>query len=90
MTQLYTQKTAALKATKIDTRIIDAKSIQLNGKDIENIGYQDGRIGIPTPSNLDLWKGALVENEDGTKEIKDLFCRKVKLERFYIQGHKYS
>ena len=74
MTQYYTQKTAALKATKIDTRIIDAKSIQLNGKDIENIGYQDGRVGTLAPSNLDLWKGALVENEDGTKEIKDLFC----------------
>lgn len=37
MAKNYTTKTASLRATKIDTRSVDAKKIKLNGEDIANL-----------------------------------------------------
>lgn len=70
--KLYTTNTASLKATTADIRILDAKKIKLNGKELDNISYEDKFSSMSTP--YDLRKGALVTNEDGTKTIKDLYC----------------
>lgn len=73
----HTTTTAALKATTVDTRLLDAKIIKLDGTNIEDliknssIKIEDGRTN---PTNRDIWEHAAVQNEDGSVTVKNLHC----------------
>lgn len=83
MSRIYTTKTPSLKATIADIRnleakSIDAKTIKLNGTNIEdllssggsNIIIEDGR---EVKTKYDIWEHAAVENEDGSITVKNLY-----------------
>lgn len=77
MSENFNTKTASLKAVTIDVRKLDAKNIDvkkinLNGKELDNIEYEDKFNQVSTP--YDLRRGVLITNEDGTKIIKNLYC----------------
>jgi hypothetical protein len=65
---LYTTKTASLKATKIDARVINGKMIKVNGKDVVT------GISIPETREIitenDLWTSK-VEVIDGEIVLND-------------------
>ena len=63
---------------KLDAKSIDAKTIKLNGTNIEdllssggsNIIIEDGR---EIKTKYDIWEHAAVENEDGSVTVKNLY-----------------
>ena len=73
---LYTTKTAALKATKADINKLDAKKMLLNGKNIleyiSESGFNSYDTRDPQLKNdeLDIWNTAIGLSEEGHIEVK--------------------
>ena len=73
---LYTTKTAALKATKADINKLDAKKMLLNGKNIldyisdSEFNSYDTRDPQLKNDELDVWNTAIGLSEEGYIEVK--------------------
>lgn len=63
MAKNYTTKTASLKATTVDTRILDAKKITINGEHVVS-NIQDGR-GHLANDELDIWNSYVTKDKNG-------------------------
>ena len=73
---LYTTKTAALRATKADINKIDAKKMLLNGKNIldyisdSEFDSYDTRDPQLKNDELDIWNTEISLSEEGHIEVK--------------------
>jgi hypothetical protein len=68
---LYTTKTAALKATKADINRLDAKKLSLNGKNIlDYINNYDTRDPQLKNDELDIWNTEISISDNGHIEVK--------------------
>ena len=68
MTKNYTTKTASLKATKIDTRNLDAKKISIDGKNVLDYIDENETIVKDTREVItenDLWVSETTKDENG-------------------------
>lgn len=71
MANNYTTKTAALKSTTIDTRLLEAKKITIDGEDILtkiNTTILDER-GTLANGELDIWNSYVTKDEEGNYVI---------------------
>ena len=63
----------------MDAKSIDAKTIKLNGINIENLLSSGGSSNIiiedgrAIKTKYDIWEHAAVENEDGSVTVKNLY-----------------
>ena len=59
----YTTQTASLKATTIDTRILDTKFLNVNGESLEDVILQTAPKGINNAVRISTTLGSVLENE---------------------------
>lgn len=67
----YTTTTAALKATTVDIRTLDAKTVSINGKNVlDYINNYDTRDPQLKNDELDIWNTELSLSDNGHIEVK--------------------
>lgn len=59
----YTTQTAALKATTVDTRILDTKFLKVNGESLEDVILQTAPKGINNAVRISTTLGSVLEND---------------------------
>lgn len=59
----YTTQTAALKATTIDTRILDTKFLKVNGESLEDVILQTSPKGINNAVKISTTLGSVLGND---------------------------
>ena len=88
---LYTTKTAALKATKADINKLDAKKMLLNGKNIldyisdSEFNSYDTRDPQLKNDELDVWNTEISLSEEGHIEVKP-HAHCVNLNNYNLEG----
>ena len=59
----YTTRTAALKATTIDTRILDTKILKVNGESLKDVILQTSPKGINNAVKISTTLGSILDKE---------------------------
>jgi hypothetical protein len=72
----YTTTAAALKATTADIRTLDAKKINLKGKNIVDVIAENKTVvlderGMLANDELDIWSSNISTDEDGNVIVKE-------------------
>ena len=71
---LYTTKTAALKATKADINKLETKKLKVNGKDVV-LGAKHANDTRETVTENDIWGQYIETLEDGTAIVHDDYVK---------------